>query len=120
MKTSHRNGYRQITSKTPPDGTEQKNSGTFTYDDLNKNYLPTYNRFFDEQAQVPFLFSPSTGIWISYEDPQSVRLKAEYVREHHLRGVSFWDLNANRNGELIGFASDILTNSSYSLPSFPS
>lgn len=117
VESTDRNGYGQITSKTPPDGTFVKESGVFTYDHLKKDFIPTYQRFFDSQAQVPFLFNVSTRIWISYEDKQSLRFKAEYADVRYLRGFSFWDLRADQNVELIGLGFDILTNSPYSLPS---
>lgn len=84
---------------------------------MKKDFIPTYQRFFDPQAQVPFLFNASTRIWISYDDEQSIRLKAEYVHVRHLRGVSFWDLNGDRHGQLISVVTNFLRNTSYSLPS---
>ena len=44
------------------------------YDHLKKSYLPTYTRYWDDQSKVPFLYNASTGIWISYDDLQSIGL----------------------------------------------
>jgi chitinase len=41
---------------------------------------------------VPWLFDPRSGTWITYDDPQSVRAKVDYVRERGLGGVVIWEL----------------------------
>ena len=46
-------------------------------------------------AEVPWVFDPTTGIMISYEDPQSLRLKAGYAMEQGLAGVMIWELSAD-------------------------
>jgi chitinase len=74
-----------------PSGTWE--AGSFEYSDVSVNYVGTYQRFWDETAQVPWLYNPDTGIMISYEDPESAALKAQYVRDHGLGGVMFWELS---------------------------
>jgi chitinase len=39
--------------------------------------------------------------FISYDDPQSIRAKAQYVKEHRLGGMMFWELSEDRNDELL-------------------
>ncbi len=34
-----------------------------------------------------------SNLWVSYEDARSARKKAEYVKNHHLGGVSIWSLD---------------------------
>ena len=79
----------------PNDGPSQgtwANNGIYSYQDLVTNYLPTYLRTFDEGAQVPWLYNPKTGIFITYEDYQSLAAKANYVLANHLGGVAVWEL----------------------------
>lgn len=58
----------------------------------------------DEQNGV-YSFRPADnehpkGIWISYEDPQTVAAKATYVRRNSLGGVALFNLNFDDiNGE---------------------
>jgi chitinase len=54
-----------------------------------------FRRFWHPQAQVPWLFNPESGIWISYDDSQSLGLKSDYVREHNLGGVMIWELGGD-------------------------
>jgi len=67
-------------------------SGSFFYQDLEDNYIGSYSQFWKPDAKVPWLYNPATGIMISYEDPRSVRDKAEYVIANNLGGVMIWEL----------------------------
>ena len=58
-------------------------------------------RHWDERAQAPFLWNGEAKLFITYEDPQSIRAKADYVREHRLGGMMFWELSQDRNDELL-------------------
>lgn len=42
--------------------------------------------------KVPWLYNKVTKIMISYEDPESIAVKAKYVIQKHLGGMMFWDL----------------------------
>jgi chitinase len=76
-----------------PDGTWEP--GAFDYSDLETNYMETYTRFWHDEARVPWLFNPETGIMISYDDPESMRAKADYVKTSGFGGVMFWELSAD-------------------------
>jgi chitinase len=54
-----------------------------------------YTRYWHDSAQVPWLYSPSAGVFISYDDPESLARKADYVQEWGLGGVMFWELSAD-------------------------
>ncbi|HVO11745.1 MAG TPA: glycoside hydrolase family 18 protein [Vicinamibacteria bacterium] len=60
-----------------------------------------WRRGWDEAAQAPFLSNPR-GDFVSYEDPDSLRLKCRFVREQHLAGVMFWEYHADPSGVLLG------------------
>jgi chitinase len=61
---------------------------------------PAYVRHWDDVAKVPWLYNAGTKEWISYDDPQSMRLKGEYVAAQGLCGAMFWELS-NDNGPLL-------------------
>jgi chitinase len=60
-----------------------------------------YVRIWDKQAQAPYLWNPQQRIFITYEDPESLRLKCGYIRDHKLGGVMFWEYFADRSGTLL-------------------
>lgn len=76
-------------------------AASFDYTDLVSNYLPTMDRYWDEQAQVPYLFDPQRKLFITYDDPQSIAIKAEYINELGLGGAMFWELSGDRDEELL-------------------
>ena len=49
---------------------------------------------------MPWIYNPTTGMMITYEGPQLLTLKAEYVNQHHLSGMMFWELSHD-GGELL-------------------
>ena len=54
-----------------------------------------YTRHWEPSARVPWLYDAKAGTWISYDDPEAVRAKINYVREHKLGGVIIWELGAD-------------------------
>jgi hypothetical protein len=83
------NGLYQSHTGAPP-GTYE--DGVFDYRDLHDHYLGTYVRYWHSQAMAPWLYHPTTGIMISYDDPQSIAAKAAYVASRQLGGLMFWEL----------------------------
>jgi chitinase len=65
-----------------------------------------YTRYWDEQAQVPYLWNPDSAIFISYEDSVSIALKVQYLKDKGLSGVMFWEYSDDYQGELL----DVLYN----------
>ena len=57
-------------------------------------------RAWDDVAKMPSLYNATSKQWITYEDPQSVRLKGEYIVAQKLGGAMFWELS-NDNGTLL-------------------
>jgi chitinase len=67
--------------------------GVFAYRDLATSYASSFARFWHDEAQVPWLFDAPGGIMISYDDPESLGRKADYVRQRGLGGVMIWELS---------------------------
>jgi chitinase len=61
---------------------------------------PGFVRHWDDVAKVPWLYNAGTKEWISYDDPQSMRLKGEYIAAQNLSGAMFWELS-NDDGPLL-------------------
>ena len=56
---------------------------------------PRYTRHWEASARVPWLYDSTSGNWISYDDPESVRAKVEYMRDQGLGGVIIWELGGD-------------------------
>ena len=63
----------------------------------------TTSRFWDDAAKVPWAWSPSAhgGHFISYDDPESIQLKMDYINDNNLGGAMFWEVTADREAELL-------------------
>ena len=86
-------GLYQIPGKTLPKGTWE--AGVLDYKDIAANYLGKFKRHWHDEAKVPWLYDEKTGIMISYDDPESLRIRAQYVNDRNLGGVMFWELSAD-------------------------
>ena len=60
-----------------------------------------FARFWHAEAKVPWLHNDSLGVFISYDDAESIALKADYVRERGLAGVMIWEIGGD-DGTLLG------------------
>ncbi|GAP63111.1 chitinase [Ardenticatena maritima] len=71
-------------------------NGMLDYADIVANYEPTYQKFFHPQAQVPWLFNGTT--FITYDDPDTIVRKVQYLKAEGLRGAMFWELSEDVRG----------------------
>lgn len=77
-------------------------NSTFSDDDgspLYYNVLKKMNLFtaqWDPIAQVPYLIgNGSLNTFVSYDDPQSIGLKANYIKNKNLRGAIIWEITGD-------------------------
>lgn len=87
------NGFRQ----------EYNGSGSVTYNQIvQNNYLNNgYIRFWDEGTAVPYLFNQEEAIFISYDDEESMTIKANYIREQGLGGAMIWEISQDHSNDLL-------------------
>ena len=50
-----------------------------------------YKEYWDDVSKVPYLISQEEQSFVSYDNPRSVKLKAEYVVANKCAGVIMWD-----------------------------
>ncbi len=98
---------RSFTGVDPQhDGLQQKYAkyqGSPSWSELVTSYIDKngYVRHWDAQAQAPYLWNAATRTFITYEDPQSLRAKAAFVKAKGLGGVMYWEHSLDRNEELL-------------------
>jgi GH18 family chitinase len=68
-------------------------SGSYDFNDIQKNHLSSEIRHWNAEAYVPWLYDPESKIFISYDDAQSLAAKAGYARDLGLAGVMIWELS---------------------------
>ncbi|MBP9478447.1 MAG: glycoside hydrolase family 18 protein [Sebaldella sp.] len=61
-----------------------------------------YKRFFDKTSQVSYLFNAKDGIFISYNDSESLKIGAEYIKKNNLAGAMIWEITQDdKEGTLL-------------------
>lgn len=60
-----------------------------------------FTRYWDSTSSVPYLYDPVKQTFVSYEDPESLARKGEYVLAHGLGGIMFWEYESDPSGQLL-------------------
>jgi chitinase len=65
----------------------------YPFSAITRDYLaaPGYERRWDSAANAPYLWSAEHGRFISYDDPESLVEKANFVKKHGLGGMMYWE-----------------------------
>jgi chitinase len=71
---------------------------TLVQDYINKN---GYVRYWDDEAKAPYLFNGEN--FMSYDDEESLKRKAEYVKENGLLGMMYWEYGCDKTHTLTGW-----------------
>jgi chitinase len=58
---------------------------------LNKTWVEDW----DDAAQAPHIWRASDSLFLTYENPESLQLKVEYVKKNELGGIMFWEFNGD-------------------------
>jgi len=83
-------------------------AGYMDYTEILAGPLAGYERHWDDDAKVPWLFDPASGTFITYDDAESIGWKTKYIREHGLGGAEVWELGSDA-GQLLGPLADGLS-----------
>jgi chitinase len=92
------NGLRQPSSGGSP-GTYPPDE-EFEYRDILSRLATspaTYTRYWDATAKAPWVYAPAItgGLFITYEDRESLGLKTQMIRQRNLGGIMFWEISSD-------------------------
>jgi chitinase len=65
------------------------------YHTITSDYVPAYQRFRHPEAEVPWVYDPASGTMLTYDDPESIGRKTDYVLAEGLGGIMFWELSGD-------------------------
>ena len=54
-----------------------------------------YTRYWDRESRVPYLYNAATKEFLTYDDPQSVREKVDFINNEGYGGAIIWDLSGD-------------------------
>lgn len=95
--------YGRVWKGVPPNshGLYQTNKGAYkinsSYSNIRKNFENKngYIRYWDSIAKAPYLYNAKDSIFITYDDPESLKLKTNYAINNKLGGIMFWQLGGD-------------------------
>ncbi|WP_229374257.1 glycoside hydrolase family 18 protein [Fibrella rubiginis] len=89
-------GWTNVTDKD--NGLYQPQAATgkhlfISHDELVDKYINKngFTRYWDTDAQSPYLWNPTSRMFISYADPESLAARVAWVKAKGLAGVMFWE-----------------------------
>jgi chitinase len=79
--------------------------GMETY--LHEN--PGYAEHWDSISQAPYYYNSDLKLFMTYDNPESVKLKTRYALNQKLGGIMFWELGCDKteNGLLEAISSEV-------------
>ncbi|KAJ2081796.1 hypothetical protein H4R24_002060 [Coemansia sp. RSA 988] len=118
MSANMTNQYVPIDNHTSIDGPISDISGTWTWRDLREpsdgalsgpstagsGWTRTWDRF----TMTPWLFRKADGIYIGYDDQDSLGIKLDYSLRNDLAGVMIWEIGYDYKNELMSYVSDFI------------
>ncbi len=74
-----------------------------SYHDIAARYLTDaeFVRRWDTESAAPYLWNATSGTFLSYDDAESIREKAKFVKDMGLRGAMFWQYGSDTTGTLV-------------------
>ncbi|MFN1148400.1 glycosyl hydrolase family 18 protein [Serratia liquefaciens] len=108
------NGYQNNipftgTATGPVKGTWE--NGIVDYRQIANEFMSgEWQYSYDATAEAPYVFKPSTGDLITFDDARSVQAKGKYVLDKQLGGLFSWEIDAD-NGDILNNMNSSLGNS---------
>jgi len=82
------------TEHTGPDSAAVAQKGDVTYTEVCQLLAnSSTHKAFDDESKVPYIYNGD--LWVSYDDVESVTLKAQWIRDNQYAGSMTFDLNAD-------------------------
>ncbi|WP_078556083.1 glycoside hydrolase family 18 protein [Bacillus alkalicellulosilyticus] len=92
-------GYQQCTGP----GIGNLEPGVYTYSYIQENLLNQngYTRYWNDVAKVPYLYNQEIGEFVSYDDPESLTHKVNFIKDTGLAGAMIWELSQDDNNAIL-------------------
>lgn len=83
-------------------GSSATAAGPLEYSTIVSTYLSdnNYIQYWDNNCQVPYLYSSIDQTFITYDNEASIALKAEYAASHGMAGLMYWQ-DAQDSGDVL-------------------
>lgn len=94
--------YGRKFTNTDGVGTSATSAGAISYSTIVSDYLtnPNYEELWDNDCNVPYLYSATDRTFITYDNPTSIANKIAYAKEKGFAGVMYWQ-DAQDDGDTL-------------------
>ncbi|WP_211746525.1 glycosyl hydrolase family 18 protein [Paenibacillus sp. Marseille-Q4541] len=77
--------------------------GTFDFYDIQTNYVNKngFTHTWNEAAKVSYVYNPTTGIFITYNDETTMKYTASMIKSLDIAGAMSWEVTGDRSNALI-------------------
>ncbi|XP_053382557.1 probable chitinase 10 [Mercenaria mercenaria] len=72
-------------------GTHTREAGFMAYYEICEKLSQGATRRYEPEQKVPYMVQ--NDLWVGYDDPDSLRLKVDYVKQEHFGGIMVWALD---------------------------
>ena len=80
-----------------------QNTGTHPWYVLKEKLASgDYVRYWDSESGVPYLYGPANKEFLTYDDPQSVKEKVDYINQQGFAGAIVWDISGDTPDHELG------------------
>lgn len=99
--------YGRQWEKVSPEGDGLYNTAMSTgmiipyWEILEKMKSEDFSKLYDESAKASYLWNAKDSVFISWETPKEIGLKAAYIREKGLGGAMFWEYSLDKDQLLL-------------------
>ena len=102
-------GYKYIGVVADHNGLFQHSHGHeyFLFRDLSMQAGDVYRRFWQSDAQVPWIYNQASRTWLTYDDEEFILAKVQYARRNALGGIMIWELSGDDGTLLRTIASSL-------------
>lgn len=75
--------------------------GWLAYHQIRETYEadPNFKRYWDDNAEAPYMYNAVDSLMLSYDDTVSVAKKTKYAMDKGLGGIMFWELGNDTKQE---------------------
>ncbi|WP_242202178.1 glycoside hydrolase family 18 protein [Aestuariivivens insulae] len=71
------------------------------WDILKRMASGNYKKGYDSSAKASYLWNATDSIFVSWETPKDIQLKADYIKQNGLGGAMFWEYSLDKDQELL-------------------
>ncbi len=100
--------YARVWKNVPDTGNGLYQPGVFSYGVDYREFPDRLSRkagfetYWDDATKAPYSYNKKAHLFATYDDRRSIAAKTEYVFDHKLGGIMFWELHGDteKNGLL--------------------